>query len=87
MTPVSKCKNHQQRSDSIQTQDFIEKLQIISDDSSQKSMRSIAKDVGISEATIQRTVHENLRYKPYVMKRTPFMCFVLFLVKKNYDQD
>ena len=36
-------------------------------------MRSIAKDLGVSEATIQRTVHKNLRYKSYVMKRGQFM--------------
>ena len=73
ISPVAKRKKHQQRSDSIRTPEFVQRVQNIIDESPQKSMRSIAKDLNVSEATIRRTCHEDLRYKSYVMKRGQFI--------------
>ena len=60
ISSVTKRKKHQQCSDSIRTLEFIQQVQNIIEESPHKSMRSIAKDLGVSEAAIQRTVHENL---------------------------
>ena len=36
-------------------------------------MRSVAKKLHVSEKTIKRSVHEDIRYKSYVMKRCQFI--------------
>ena len=73
ISAVAKRKKSQERSDSIRTPEFIQHVQNIVDERPHKSMRSIATDLGVSEATIRRTVHQDIRYKSYVMRKGQFM--------------
>ena len=57
MSTVVKCKKHQQRSDRFRAHKFIQQVQNIID---QKLMRPIT-DLCVFEATIRKTIHENLR--------------------------
>ena len=56
-------KKHQQQSDRIRTHEFIQQVQNIIDESSEDNEVNCK----TSEATIRRTVYENLRYKSDVM--------------------
>lgn len=70
---TSQRKQHSRRSDSIRTSEFINAIQSAIDESPGKSMRALAKDFQVDEATIRRVVHEDLRYKSYVIRRGQFM--------------
>jgi len=70
---VAKRKRHEERSDTIRNTQFVQQVQEIVDESPSKSMRAIARDLNVSEGLIRRVVHENLRYKSYVMRRGQFM--------------
>ena len=48
--------------------EFIHKVRQIIDENGGQSMRSISKEMHVSERKI-RSVHEDIRYKSYVMKR------------------
>ena len=53
----------------MRTPEFIHKVKQTIDESGGQSMRSIAKTLHVSEKTIRRSVHEDIRYKSHVMKR------------------
>ena len=69
VSPVSKRKKYFKRSDIIRTPEFIQQVQQAIDDNSIKSMRSIAKELHVSEGTIRNVVHEDIRYKSYVRRK------------------
>jgi len=70
---VAKRKRHEERSDTTRNTQFVQQVQEVVDESPSKSMRAIARDLNVSEGLIRRVVHENLRYKSYVMRRGQFM--------------
>ncbi|XP_025161066.1 uncharacterized protein LOC112589993 [Harpegnathos saltator] len=70
---VAKRKKHEERSDTTRNTQFVQQVQEIVDESSSKSMRAIARDLNVSESLIRRVVHEDLRYRSYVMRRGQFM--------------
>ncbi|XP_046868909.1 uncharacterized protein LOC124461437 [Drosophila willistoni] len=71
--PVSKRKKHEERSHTIRSAEFVQKVQAIIDEDPSKSIRALAKDLNVSDGLIRRVVHEDLRYKSYVMRRGQFM--------------
>ena len=73
VSPVAKRKKHCQRSDTTRTPEFIRHVQNIIDEDPRKTIRSIAKDLQVSEGTIRNVVHKDIRYKSYVMRRGQFM--------------
>ena len=73
MSPVAKSKMHQQCSGSIRTHKFIQCVQNIIGAFPKKSMRSIAKNIGVLEVSFRRAVHENLQYKFYERKIGQFI--------------
>ena len=70
---VSEKKKHSRRSDTVRSSEFVEVLQEIIDPDPSKSMREIARKINVSESTNRRTVHEDIRYKSYVMRRGQFL--------------
>ena len=73
MSPVAKRKKASQRSDSIRTPQFVQRVQNIIDANPGTSMRAISRDLQVSEGTIRNVVHEDIRYKSYVMRKGQFM--------------
>ena len=73
VSPVAKRKKHFQRSDAIRTPEFIQNVQKIIDEDPGRSMRSIAKGLKVSEWTIRTVVHQDIRYKSYVMRKCQFV--------------
>lgn len=57
----------------IKTTQFIQQIQAIVDENPSKSIRALARDLKVSEGLVRRVVHEDLRYKSYVMRRGQFM--------------
>ena len=70
---VSERKKHSRRSDTVRSCEFVEELEEIIDADPTKSMREIARKINVSESTIRRAVHDDLRYKSYVMRRDQFL--------------
>ena len=75
---ITKClsqnvKKHSTRFDSMRTPEFIHKVKQTIDENRGQTIRSIAKKLHMSEKTIRRSVHEDIRYKPYVLKRSQFI--------------
>ena len=70
---ASKRKKNFTRSDSMRTPDFIHKVKHTSDENRGQSMRSIVKKLHVSEKTIRRIVHEDIRHNSCVMKRGQFI--------------
>ncbi|EFN60862.1 hypothetical protein EAG_00186, partial [Camponotus floridanus] len=66
-------KKHEPRSDKVRTPQFVQQVQGIIDEDPSKSIRAISKDLQVSECTIRRIIHEDIRYKSYVMRRGQFM--------------
>ena len=64
---VSQRKWHCRRSIIIKTLEFDSSVQAAIDEDPGKSIR--ANELQVDEATIRRVIHENLRYKSYVMRR------------------
>ena len=69
---VVKRKKHKARSDTVRTSQFVQQVQDIDEDFS-KSIRAISRDLQISECTIRRIVHEDIRYKSHVMRKGQFI--------------
>ncbi len=61
------------RSNSMGTPEFMHKVKQKIDENWDQSMRTIAKKLHVSEKTIRRSVHEDIRYKSYVMKKGQFI--------------
>jgi hypothetical protein len=70
---VSKHQKHSKRSDIIRTPEFINEIKENIDDNPRTSMRSLSKKFNVSEKTIRNVVHEDLRYKSYVMRKGQFL--------------
>lgn len=70
---VSHRKRHCRRSDITRTPEFISSVQAAIDEDPGKSIRALGRELQVDEATIRRVVHEDLRYKSYVMRRGQFM--------------
>ena len=56
----------------MRTPEFIHKGKQTNDENRGQSMRSIAKKLRVSEKTI-KSVHEDIRYKSYIIKRDQFI--------------
>ena len=69
---VAKCRKHKPRSDTVRALQFVQKVQYIIDEDHSKSIRAILRDLQASECTIRRIVHEDIRYKSFVMRRGQF---------------
>lgn len=69
----TKRKKHDRRSDTIRTPEFIAKVQEMVDNDPSQSMNALSKELGVAYGTIHRTIHEDLRYRSYVLKRGQFM--------------
>ena len=61
-------KSHASRSDIKLNAAFLEQLKMQIDDDPSVSMRKLAQQLNVSEATIRKAVHEDLRYKSYSLK-------------------
>lgn len=70
---VAKRKKHSQRSDIIRTQQFVQQVQEIIDTNPEMSIRAIARNLNVCEGVIRTVVHDDIRYKSYVMRRGQFM--------------
>ena len=70
---VAERKRHYQGSDCISTPEFVNSVQAAIDEDHGKSMRALANELEVDESTIRRVVHEDLRYKSYVIRRGQFM--------------
>ena len=66
-------KKHSTRSDSMRTPEFIHKVNQTIDENQGQTMRSITKRFPLLEKEIRRSVHKDIRYKSYVMKRGQFI--------------
>ena len=78
--PCRKCcqkthkrKKHKARSDRVRTSHFVQQVQGIIDEDPSKSIKAISRDLQVSECTIYRIVHEDIRYKSYEMRKGQFM--------------
>ena len=60
---------HKPRSDTVRTPQFVQQVQDIIDEDLSKYIRDISRDLQVSECTIRHTVHEDIRYKSYVIRR------------------
>ena len=60
---VTKRKKHKARSDRVRISHFLQQVQGIIDKDPSKSIRAISRDLQVSECTIRRIVHEDIRYK------------------------
>ena len=63
-----KCLSHTARK-----LEFMRLVQDIIDEDPSKSIRALSSDLQVSECTIRRIVHDDIRYKSYVMRRGQFM--------------
>ena len=70
---VAKRKKHEARSDRVRTSHFVQQVQGIIHENPSKSIRAISRDLQVSECTIHRIVHEDIRYKSYVIRKGQFM--------------
>eukprot|EP00106_Octopus_bimaculoides_P001075 XP_014768517.1 PREDICTED: uncharacterized protein LOC106867953 [Octopus bimaculoides] len=72
VSPVSKRKKHSQHTDTKRILEFI-RVQNIINENLRISMRSIAKELRVSEWTIRTVVHHDIRYNSYVMWEGQFV--------------
>jgi DDE superfamily endonuclease len=70
---VAERKKHSQRFDTIRKDDFVRKVDDIITVNRSKSIRAIAREINVSESTVRRVVHDDIKYKSYVMRRGHFM--------------
>ena len=62
-------RKHKPRSDRVRTPQFVQQAQDIIDEDPTKSIRATSRDLQVSECTISRIAHDDIRYKFYVMRR------------------
>ncbi|KAK8380611.1 hypothetical protein O3P69_016895 [Scylla paramamosain] len=62
-------KHHSRQSDTIRDAEFVAQLQAMVDEDPSQSMRSIARELQVSEGTIRKCLHEDIRYKSYKMHK------------------
>ncbi|KYQ51498.1 hypothetical protein ALC60_09371 [Trachymyrmex zeteki] len=61
---IAKRKKYEARSDRVRTSQFVQQVQGIIDKDPSKFIRAISRDLQVSECTIRRIVHEDIRYNP-----------------------
>ena len=60
---------HSARSDKKITPEFVGEINTMIDNDPSKSMRAIARDAGMSQFLIRQTVHEDIRYFSYKIRK------------------
>jgi transposase-like protein len=65
-------KKHKRRSDALGN-DFVESLQVLLDQDPGRSMRSLARELGVSARTVRRKVEQDIRYKSYALRKGQFL--------------
>ncbi len=65
-------KTHKKRSDSLGV-DIVARLQELIDQDPSGSMRSLAKELNISEFVVRKKMAQDIRYKSYALRRGQFM--------------
>ena len=70
MESVPKSRKHKLRSVTVITLELVQLVQYIIDEDPSKS---ISRNLQVSECPICRTVHDDIRYKSYLMRRGLFM--------------
>ncbi|XP_036359440.1 uncharacterized protein LOC118763794 [Octopus sinensis] len=73
VSPVSKHKKHSKCSEIIRTHEFIQQVQQTIDYIPRKLMRSVGKDLHVSEGTVRNVVQEGIRYKSHTMRKSQFV--------------
>jgi len=62
-------KTHKRRSDCKRNDDFMAEVKATIDEDPSKSMGQLAKEFNVGKATIHRTVHDDLGYRSFVLRR------------------
>ena len=70
---VEKRRKRKPRSDTVRILQFVQQVQDNIDQDPTKSIGAISRDLQVCECTIRRIVHEDIRYKSYVICRGQFM--------------
>jgi DNA-binding Lrp family transcriptional regulator len=65
-------KSHKRRSEALDD-DIVATLQNLVDEDPGRSMRSLARELGISEKTVRKKMTEDIRYKSYALRKGQFM--------------
>jgi hypothetical protein len=68
----SNRKAHKKRSDSLGV-DIVARLQELVDQDPSRSMRSLARELNISEFVVRKKMAQDIRYKSYALRRGQFM--------------
>ncbi len=68
----SNRKTHKKRSGSLGV-DIVARLQELVDQDPSRSMRSLARELNISEFVVRKKMAQNIRYKSYALRRGQFM--------------
>ena len=82
---VAKRRKHKPRSDKVRTQQFVQQVQDIIDEDPSKSIRAISRDLLVSECSILRIIHEDIRNNSYVIRRGQFMSPQILLLHRSHD--
>lgn len=69
---MTALKTHSDCSDTKRTPEHIDEIQARIDNDPFKSIRSIARDIGVSEFLIRRVVLEDIWYSSYEMRKGQF---------------
>ena len=83
-TPARKPRSH--RPYIKRTLEFFGEIQTMIDNYFCKSVRSIAKDIGISEFLIRQVVHEDIQYFLYKMRKGQFLSQAMKNKRKSHAQ-
>ena len=70
---VTRRRKHKLRLDTVRTPQSVQQVEDIINEDPSKFIRAISRDLQVSECTIRRILHEDIRYKSYVMRRSQFM--------------
>ena len=62
-------KTHKRRSDSRRNEEFLAEVKTTINEDPGKSMRHLAEEMNVGRSTIHRSVHEDLGYKSFVLRR------------------
>lgn len=74
LPPNHLCDSSFSREKDIRTQQFVTKFQkLVDEDPSRSIIRSLAREKNVSAMTVHRCVHEDLRYKSYVLRQDQMM--------------
>ena len=59
------------------TDEFVDEIQIMTDNDSSKSIRFVSRDTGVSEFIIRQVVHEDIWYFSYKMRKGQFSSYAI----------